>query len=229
MTSIKKINGENPKSVFDKKVLSVIQHLFPYVKHRIYIGESTGILPKNMYSANGIIDESIIKLYEKGYDVDEERMAVKLDLFAIVDNDLDELFTKESFHQKTISTNTILEDELEKLKEDYSIDADLDLVLKTEFDDISYQQDHSEHVFLYDDNDSSILQAFEIEDLGNNKSKTLLGSLYSWLPTKVGDIIDLYVFGKLNLEEISRIKKIETKRIERIFEAVKKNFRKNLD
>ena len=185
MTSIKKINGENPKSVFDNKVLSVIQHLFPYVKHRIYIGESTGILPKNMYSANGIIDESIIKLYEKGYDVDEERMAVKLDLFAIVDNDLDELFTKESFHQKTISTNTILEDELEKLKEDYSIDADLDLVLKTEFDDISYQQDHSEHVFLYDDNDSSILQAFEIEDLGNNKSKTLLGSLYSWLPTKV--------------------------------------------
>ena len=100
MGTLNKINSKTTKTEFDKKVLSSIQHLHPYVKHRLYIGESTGILPKNMYFGNGIIDESIAKLYENGFDIDASAMAIKLKLFKLVDKDLDELFKKEAFHQK---------------------------------------------------------------------------------------------------------------------------------
>ena len=228
MSTLQKINSKTTKTEFDKKVLSAIQHLHPYVKHRLYIGESTGILPKNMYTGNGIIDEGIVKIYENGFDIDTDAMEIKLKLFDIVDKFLDELFKKEAFHQKTISTNTILEEEMDRLKEDYTIDADLDLILNTELNDISYKQDNTEHIFVYDDSYSDVLNAFDIEDPAKLKSKNLLGSLYSWLPIMAADIIDLYSFGKLTFEEIAKVKHIEIENVEKIFDAVKKSFRNHL-
>lgn len=228
MSTLQKINSKTTKTEFDKKVLAAIQHLHPYVKHRLYIGESTGILPKNMYFSNGIIDEGIVKIYENGFDIDADAMEIKLTLFKIVDKDLDELFKKEAFHQNTVSTHTILEEELGKLNQDYIIDADLDAVLLTELDDISYKQDNTEHIFVYDDNYSDVLNAFDIEDEAKLKSKNLLGSLYSWLPIMAADIIDLYSFGKLTFEEIAKVKNIEVENVEKIFDAVKKSFRSHL-
>ena len=228
MGSLQKINDKETKSEFDKKVLSAIQHLHPYVKHRLYIAESTRILPRNMYFSNGIIDDGIVKLYKKGFDIDASAMEIKLKLFEIIDKDLDDLFKNEAFHKITVSTSSLLEQELEKLKEDYTVDADLDLVLNTELNDISYMQDNSEHVFVYDDSDSSVLHAFEIEDLASLKSKNLIGGLYRWLPITAADIVDLYAFGKLNFEEIAKVKHLSVENVEKIFTAVKKSFRKHL-
>lgn len=230
MSTLQNIQDKSSKNEFDKKVLSAIQHLHPYVKHRLYVAESTGILPKNMYRSNDMIDTAILELYEGGYNIDDEALAIKLKLFSIVDADLDELFKKEAFHQKTISTRTILEEELDGLDEQFSVDADLDYIMNEDFDDISYaQNDKHKHLFLYSDNNRSILETFEAEDISNKKSQRVIGGFYSWLPTQVADIVDLYIFGKLTFEDIAKIKNIEITRIERIFLAIKKSFRKHLD
>lgn len=229
MSSIQNITDKAMKTQFDKKVLSAIKHLHPYVKHRLYIAESIGILPKNMYTSNGIIDEGILHLYENGYDIDSEAMAVKLNLFKIIDKDLDQLFKQERFHQKTVSTHSILIDELDKLNEDYTVDANLDLVLNTELNDISYKQDTAEHLFLYNDQDTTILKAFEMEDLSTKNTKKLFGQFYSWLPMNVSNIVDMYAFGKLNFEDIAKIKNIEIARVKRIFNIVRHSFRNASD
>jgi hypothetical protein len=229
MSSLKEISSKSAKTAFDKKVLSVVQHLHPYVKHRIYIAETTGILPKNMYSSNGIIDDCIIELYNKGFNIDAERLAVKLELFKLVDNYMNELFKKEAFHKNTISTDSILQDELGRLGEDYTIDADLDLILNTELSDISYKQDNTAHLYLYEDKETSLLKAFELEDLTVTESPKVFGRFYSWLPVNISNIIDLYIFGNLEFDEIAKIKNIETSRVELIFEKVKKSFRSHVE
>ena len=229
MSTIKKIMNKSTQTEFDKKVLSAVQHLKAYVKHRLYIAESTGVLPKNMYNSNDIIDESIAKYYSKGINIDLEEMAIKLQLFKIVYNDLNELLKKEAFHKNTQSTSTILEEELDSLEEKFTLDADMDYVMNEDLEDISYQQDNKhKHLFLYDDKDSSVINAFEIEDISLQQTKRLLGRFYMWLPMNITDIIDLFVFGKLSFEEISKVKDIEVKRIVRIFESVQRSFRKNL-
>jgi len=220
----------NLKTEFEKKVLSAKQHLHSYVKHRLYIGESMGILPKNMYTTNGIIDEGILKFYERGYDQDASTMFIKLELFKIIDNDLDELFKKESFHKNTMSTSTILKEELDNLEESFTVDDDFDYIMLDELNDISYKQDKThKHVFLYDDNGSDILNAFDVEDISSINRKKKLGNMYSSLSIKVTDIVDLYVFGKLNFEEISKIKQLEINLVEKIFNYVNKHFMKPLD
>lgn len=227
MENLKSFDEQKSKSIFDKKVLSVIQHLHPYVKHRLYIAESTGILPRNMYTSTGIIDDSIVKLYSKGFDKDAESTAIKLELFKIADNDLEALFKKEAFHKNTLSTDTILKDELESLNEEYTVDEDFDFIMNDELNDISYKQQNSQnHMFLYDSDDSTIFNAFEVTDIPPKNKEKFLGSIYSRLPMKVSDIIDLYVFGKLNYEEISKVKHMEIGRIEKIFEAFNKRFKR---
>ncbi len=229
MSTFKKLSSKSAQTAFDKKVLSAVPHLHPYVKHRIYIAETTGILPKNMYSSNGIIDESIIELYTNGFNIEAEPMAVKLELFKLVDNYMNELFKKEAYHKKTISTNTILDDELSRLGEDFTVDADLDLILNTELSDISYNQDHSNHLYLYEDKESSMIRAFELEDLSPSESPKVFGRFYSWLPINISNIVDLYIFGNLDFEDIARIKHITKERVELIFDRVKKSFRSHLE
>lgn len=156
-------------------------------------------------------------------------MAVKIELFKLVDNYMNELFKKEAYHKNTISTDAILKDELSKLGEDYTIDADLDLVLNTELNDISYHQDHNNHLYLYADKETSILKAFELEDLSATQPPKVFGRFYNWLPINISNIVDLYIFGNLNFDDIAKIKNIETSRIELIFDKVKKSFRRHLE
>jgi len=230
MCSIDKINDKATKSAFDKRVISVTDQIHPYVKHRLYIAEAMRILPKNMYTSNGIIDESIAEFYENGYDIDSDASTIKIKLFKIVCNSLETLYKKEAFHKDTLSTNDILEEELDDLEEHYTIDDDLDYIMDDELNDISYKQSHKhKHLFLYDDNDTSVLNALDMEEVSSDKSSRLLGGLYTWLPLNVSSIIDLLVFGKLSFEEIAKVKNIEVKRVEHIYEEVKNKFKDHLD
>ncbi|MEM1002073.1 MAG: hypothetical protein AAGH46_05450, partial [Bacteroidota bacterium] len=119
MSTFKELSSKSAREAFNKKVLSAVPHLHPYVKHRIYIGESTGILPKHMYSSNGIIDDCIIELYSNGYNIETEANIIKLQLFQLADNCLQELFKREAFHKSTTSTDAVLKDELSRLNEDF--------------------------------------------------------------------------------------------------------------
>lgn len=229
MKASEELSSKSARTAFDKKVLSALPHLHPYVKHRIYIAESTGILRKNMFSSNGIIDESIIILYDKGFNVDAEPMAVKLELFKIADNYMNVLFKNEAIHKGSISTDAILKEELSKLNEDYTIDGDFDYILNTELSDISYHQDQKNPLHLYSDKETSILSAFDVKDLSTKQSPRVFGQLYNWLPFNVSNIVDLYIIGKLDFESIAKIKNIEQKRVEAIFNKVKRTFRRHIE
>uniref|UniRef100_UPI0040480EFC hypothetical protein n=1 Tax=Mariniflexile sp. TaxID=1979402 RepID=UPI0040480EFC len=230
MSSTDKLNEKATQTAFDEKVVSVSQQLHPYVKHRLYIAESTGVLPKNMYSSNGIIDESIAKFYGNGYNIDIDTHALKLKLFKYADDELNSLFKQEAFHKNTISTNSILEEELDGLEEKYTIDDGFDYVMNEDLNDISYQQNgHQKHLFLYAEQDNSVLSSFETKGVSENKSKEILGSLYSWLPLNVSSIIDLLSFGKLSFADIAKVKSMEVKRVEFIYEEVINKFKDHLD
>ncbi len=230
MSSLQKLQDKSSQTEYDKKVLGAIQHLHPYVKHRLYVAESKGIIPKNMYHSNGMIDEGIAVLYENGINIDDEALAVKLHLFEIVDDLLDKMLKKEAFHTQTISTNSILEEEMDSLEEVFSVDAGNDYIMQEEFTDISYQnEDKHKHIFLYDNNESNVIKAFELEDVSAVDTNKLLGNFYSRASQRAADIIDLYVFGNLDHSEIARVKKIDIKGVQKIIRKVRKGFRVQLD
>ena len=218
------------KKDYDNKILSIVHYLHPYVKQRLYIAENVGILRKNLYCSNGIIDDSIIKMHDKGYDCDNDAECIKLKLFETVDDYLEELFVKEGVHRKTISTSTLLKEELDRLEESFTIDADEDYMMLEQLDDISYHQNNDDYeIFVFDDHNSKIMNELDLEFESQLKNRKLVGKFYNWLPIRVANIVDLYTFGKLSFNEIAQIKHIEVSRVEKILKEVKKRFRGNVE
>lgn len=218
---------------FGKKVLAAVPQVSPYVKHRLYIAETSGIVPRNMYKTNGIIDDAIVKLYENFEGKIEDGPELKLKLFSLVNDSLDELFKNEEFHKDTLSTSEILSKELQQLEEKFEMDIDEDLLMSDELDDISYHQtDDKKLSFLYDDAEKNIINTLEIYDSRRDLSeekRIVLNKIYSWLPLETSNIMDLYVFGKMTFEDIAKIKEVDTSEIKDIMMAVRKSFRKNLN
>jgi hypothetical protein len=189
------------QSDFEKSILVNVQRVKPYVKHRIFTAETLGIVPRNMYKSSGIIDDAIIKLNENFEGNSIKDQEIKLKLFLLLNERLDELFKQEEFHKYTINTSQVLKEELEQLEEKFEMDLDLDLMMSDELDDISYHQDDQQRsLFLYEDDEENIIQTLEIydsrRDLTENK-RIVLNEVYSWLPFETSNILDLLVFGKL--------------------------------
>ncbi|WP_274474640.1 hypothetical protein [Mangrovimonas aestuarii] len=228
MASLKQLQDKSSQTAFDKKVLNVVQYLHPYAKHRLNVAESIGVLPKNMYSSNDVVDDCIIKLYDKGYDPECELDLIKLHLFEIVDDHINELIKKEGFHKKTISTSKILNEELKLMEEEYTMDSDMDYVMQEDLDDISYHQDNNNTTYLFSDYNQQVLQEMDISHESEETTQKIMSKFYHWLPLRVSNIVDLYIIGKLSYDDIAKIKRIETSRVENILIEIKKQFRSHV-
>lgn len=220
----------NPQTTYNNKLLSILHHLHPYVKHRLYIAQNVGVLPKNLYCSNGIIDDCIIELYDQEVDYTANSDQIKLKLFETIDTHFEMLFVKEAFHKDSMSTNTLLQEELKLMEESFTIDADEDYTMLDQLDDISYHQhDNDFEVFVFDDHNSKIINVLDLEAFSQFENRRVVSKFYNWLPIRVANIVDLYTFGNLTFEEIAQVKNITVSRVEKILKEVKKRFRKHLE
>ncbi len=218
---------------FGKKVLAAIPQVFSYVKHRLYVAETKGVIPRNMYKTNGIIDDAIVDLYKKYEGKLDKVDEIKLKLFALVEEHLRLLLKKEDFHKNTLSTSQILKNELKLMEENFDFDAGNDLIMHEELDDISYHQDDfKKSLFLYNnEEEKNIIKTLEIPIENSEiteKKRIAFNKIYHWLPTETSDILDLFIFGKLTYDEIALIKKVAVFEIKSNIQEVSTVFRKNV-
>ena len=217
---------------FGEKVLQVIKQVLPYVKHRLYVGETKGIIPRNMYSPIGIVDDAIIELYKEHEQTTKDINKIKFYLFALSDKKLQRLFKKEKFHKSTLSTGDILNNELKQLEEKYTVDANLDLIMEEELDDISYhQKDFKKTNILYDEAQEQIVKTLDLTKQNiplSEKQRLALNNIYHWLPEETSTILDLFVFGRLTYCEIANIKQTDEFYIKKSIQGVSNLIRKNI-
>ncbi len=206
---------------FGKRVLKIIPEIKPYVRHRLYLAESMGIVPENMYRSTGIIDDAIINLYESDISALQTSEDLKIKMFSLVKEQLDQIFKKEAWHQDAISTDKILHQELNKLRQRFTFDADGDFVMNEELTDISYKQkDFTPQLFIFDDAAQSVKTAFDLDYL-NEDRKRAFTKLYRFLSLEASNVVDLHVFGKLNTNEIAQIKNTDEPSVRAIILQVK--------
>ncbi|WP_340063173.1 hypothetical protein [Ascidiimonas aurantiaca] len=217
---------------FGNRVLGLVQKVQPYVKHRLYTAESSGIVPRNMYKAAEITDDAIIDLY-KDFDknINDKNLSIKL--FSLLQAKLNTLFKKEAIRTRTVSVSELLSEELEQFEERFETDIDNDLLMPEELDDISYhQEEQAQPQFLYEDAEKNIISTLEIQDSKKDLTpgkREVLNRIYNWLPLETSDVIDLLVFGRLTYEEIAQVKQTDVETIKLTVQTVQRNMRKNLN
>ncbi len=218
---------------FEKRVLSLTHLLHPYVKQRLRVAQNLGILPKNMFQSNEIIDEVILYVYEKKNHLELDAKELRILMFEQANIKLMHLFEDEKWHKNTISTKFVLEEELKQLEESFTVDGGNDFIMNEELDDISYHQDEHEKTFLpYDSAEENVLSFLDIKDnayLKNQSNRLTIRSMYQKLPWQTSNVVDLYLLGKLNIQEIAVILDIEIVEVKRIIEFVKENFKKGIN
>jgi len=226
-------NSENSNKSPDKKTLSTVQMLHPYVKQRIRVAENLGIFPRNMYKSNEIIDEVVLEVYEQGLQKSLDLDDLRITMFTLACERLNRMMESEEWHKKSISTKLILEEELRQLEENFTMDADNDLVMNEDLDDISYHLNDKEAPSLpYDDQEEGVKVLlgldFEKED-GFREHRKYIRKLYYKLPLNTSNIVDLYILGKLSFSEIAVVLKSEIVEVKEILNFVKETFRKQME
>ena len=220
-------------SSFEKKTLSIVHLLHPYVKQRLGVGENLGILPKNMFKPNEVIDDAILGIYENGTNRNIEVNELRLLMFELTNQKLQSLFEDEKWHKNSISTKLLLEEELEQLEENFTVDAGNELIMNEELDDISYHQnDHEVYSLATDGSQENVLELLDVEDTSvfdKKENKNNFYRMYKMLPLQTSNVVDLYILGKLNIQEISYVMDVDIVEVKRIIAFVKENFKKHIN
>ena len=230
ISQLKELKDQENRKEFGKKILTLVPRLQPYVKHRLYVASMLGVLPKKMFRSLGIIDEVILKLFESEIDTTINTTKLKIKLFTLTNEYLNTLFSKEEWHKKSISIGELLKNEKSTLEEKYTVDGDYDFIMKEDLDDISYHQNDTNPNDVMYDKSNQVLKSFDIKiDIAQNERNAIaLGKIYAKLPLETTNIIDLFVFGKLNTKEISTVCNLTTKEVKNILDHVKNNFTTNI-
>lgn len=225
-------NGKREKNL-EKKVLSVGEQIFPYVKNRILVLERKGILPLNMFKPGEIIDEVVLELLEDHVEDNIDIHTLLLLMFSKANEKLNTLLEKEKWHKSSISTKLILEEELKQMEEYFTVDGDSDFVMNEELDDISYhQQENQSHFLESDEIQQDVTTFLELKDkdlLKIRENRQRIKSIYEYLPLQTSNVVDLYVLGRLNLKDIGTVLDTEISEVKRIIQFVKENIKKNIE
>ena len=186
-----------------------------------------------MFKANEIIDEVILSIYENDTNKNIEINELRLLMFEITNSKLQILFEDEKWHKDSISTKILLEEELKLLEENFTVDGGNDLIMDEDLDDISYHQnDHASHLLASDGSQENVLELLDISDtkiFEKQSNKNILQRMYKLLPLQTSNVVDLYILGKLDIQEISHILNVDIIEVKRIIDFVKENFKKHLN
>ncbi len=219
------------KEEFLKLLNDFIPHFRKIINHKLRQMEIQGSVPKNMYSAQEIVDEIFLKIFNEYKDEFQDENRLKVVMYTYAKDILNSL--KEKHKGAQLSVEEMVKKELVELQEDFTADADGEIVLLDDLDDISYHQKE------YSDNNNILLiaseQINEIADtynLGDGKltgeQTKRIGKTYSDLPELSRSIFDHYVFAKLTFEQIAEIHRLSVEMVKQMLDTIKKRFEKVL-
>ena len=180
------------------------------------------------HQANTLNDDEHLEVFKDFIDIiDEEKL--KTILFSKAVQKIEE---KKIIEQETpdyLPTEEMLKQELDALDEKFTTQADGDLILNTELDDISYKQ-HTErpsNVILDETLEQQLIKKLDMSDtlLPSLEHRTIFGAVYNNIPPRSKSVLELYAFGNRSMHEISEILEVPEDVVDRIMDKLKEKFR----
>lgn len=205
---------ENKKH-FDELMLGVIPELRKYIARRLKVSIKKGQLPKNKYSANDFLAKIYIDAFENINTFANIQVFVNW-LFTKADDLLEETISEEEFKLTYFDNiDKISKTEWDTMQEQYSIDADGDLMMLEDFDDPSYKTSlfpnynyQLEDVFVDDEETQKIIGKLN-KELTPEQINQHIKMVVEELPIEERVIFELSVIHGLDNTHIASIRKID--------------------
>ena len=193
---LKKHKQENDFEQFYKKLEAFVPELKRFMTGSLKAAERQGMLDVGFYDAEGMLDEVYLEAF-KAYSNETDVKLLRRSLFKKAIQKMDEKRALEVPDE--VNVHALLKAELKLLKEDFTTDAEGDLILNTELDDISYQQKQgwSPSIHLDESLEQLMIRKLELpeESLLSDEKRRLLGFLYYTIPPRSKMVVELMVYG----------------------------------
>ena len=214
---------------FNDIVNRILPRVRRYVAQRLRMAVIDGILGPGLYRPEDITDEVFIRLKEEFDNGTLPLDKVKVAMFRLADQELERILTEARGHVDDVSIEQIQVEEMRELEEKYSVDAEGELVLYEEFDDISYQHDRERKtIYLLEPGfENDLIKALDLEEsraVAATEVRQLLAHAYQELPRLAGAIISLHVAGGLSPEEIAEVRDMDVQDVETIIARIRVRF-----
>lgn len=213
---------------FYNRISSFVPDLKKFMIRSLKAAEAQGMIDRGFYSAEGMLDEVYMDVF-KDFTNYIDQGKLQMILFTKAVQKIEEKRILEQETPEYLSTEKLLELELKALEEKYTAQADGDLILNTELDDISYKQknERPSHVILDETLEEQLIKKLNMGDalLPSLERRTIFGALYCNIPQRSKSVLELYAFGNRSVNEISEILEVPEKIIESIVVSLKERFR----
>lgn len=199
----------------------LLNDIAKYAHRRLKTAEMTSSVKRGMFKTPELLDEIYLLIYDRLEEIPTNEDEVQVWLHKIVDQYLAEKFKEQEFENEHFdSIENILETEYLSMEEEYTIDADYDIIPVEELDD--YEAPHP----LYSVNqlEYGVDEHYLLDDLilkMNDKDlHVIIEKELMKLPVLKRTIMDLYLSEQMAVIEIANIKGISVSEVEAVINEI---------
>ncbi|WP_405246973.1 RNA polymerase sigma factor [Cellulophaga sp. Asnod2-G02] len=206
---------------FNSLLLKVLPQVKQYVQHKLNVATANGLLDKNRFKGDDIIDQLFIEVYDH-IDAVEAADNFHVWLFKKADELVEDLLIDEEFDTYFFENiDNFSKLEWDEMEEKYSTDGDGDFVMLEDFDTNDYaKNDYLLNAVFVEDKDKDIAAALdkklEAERVKKHANLVLLG-----LPKTMSSAFELFNTFKFNTHEISKIINKSVHEVEHLLKEAK--------
>jgi RNA polymerase sigma factor (sigma-70 family) len=226
--NIIQLKKDNNRSSFNELVLKIMPEMRKYINGRLNTALKKGHFSKGKYKADDIIDQLFIEIYDTIEDIDNEN-EFYLWLFKKTNDLLEDIIVEEEFDDfffKNIDDYS--QPEWDEMQEEFSTDADDDLIMIEELDDMSYNHNNYtlNHVFV-EDNEKALAEKLD-KSINDEKIQNHVAMVLHNLPSDMRNVFDLFTNQHLELEEIALIRNKTLEEVKQLLYEAKKSLQVSL-
>ena len=226
---LKKLKTEGSKELFDRLLKILVTQLPDYIRRRLKSAQAVNYIKKDKYSLQELIDELFLIFYDNIDEIPSEADKSRIWLYRKTDEFLNEKLKEAEFEKENMERfEELVKIELEDLEENFSIDAEYEIVLTEELDDYKQlAEKYSANDLFISEDEESILSDIMLS-LNKEQINTIIKKELLNLPVIKRTIMDLYLIDQMSIEEIAFIKKLSKIEVEAIIREVTYSLKKKL-
>ena len=226
--SLVKFKKEGNQVSFNKLVLKIIPEIRKYVNGRLSTAIKKGHFSQGKYKADDFIDQLFIEIYDNIEDIESEK-GFYLWLFKKTNELLEDIVIEEEFDDfffKNIDEYS--KPEWDGMEEEFSTDADGDLMLIEELDDMSYNHnDYTLNSVFVENNEKALVEKLDKRLVEENIQNHIAMVLHN-LPSEMRNVFELFTLQNLELEEIALITNKSLEAVKQLLKNARKSLKVSL-
>lgn len=218
---------ENPED-FTDLFLEILPEMKRYVRRRLDAAVHKGHFPHSKYKPEDFTDQLMIDVYDEIYEVKDKDDFYGW-LFKKTNQLLDNVIFEEEFEDRFFKNiDDYSKKEWDALTERFSVQADGDLVLKQELDDVSYHKSKYQlgHIFT-DDSEKTLVERLD-KELTEEDIHHHIEMVLQNLPRAMETVFELFTEQSFTIAEIADIMGREIEEVEQLLKDARKGIYRSL-